>query len=486
MLFNSHEFILGFVPIALLGYELISRWLGRASAVVWLVLASLFFYGWWNPPYLILLLGSALANFGLGRWQERIEAAQGGPSKPLLVFTIVLNLGLLGYFKYFNFFVRTANNLFDAGLGVEQIILPLAISFYTFQQIAYGVDVYAGKVKNSPFMEYLLFVTFFPQLIAGPIVHHKEMIPQLLTDRHGTRLRDLSLGIAIFTMGLFKKVIIADSVSPLANPVFGAAAEGEVPGLIMAWVGAMAYTMQLYFDFSGYSDMAIGLGRMFGVRIPQNFNSPYKSRSISEFWRRWHMTLSRFLRDYLYIPLGGNRYGSGRRYLNLMLTMLLGGLWHGAGWTFVFWGFLHGSYLMVNHAWQKATRGHGWAQSAPMGVFYWVLTFLCAVVGWVFFRATSFESAGRILYGMVGGAGLGTLGIRNGQLLSLIAVSLISWFGPNTQTLFGRYRPAFDYVAVQTRASLSARPVWAFVLGAMFGITLLGLNQVSEFLYYQF
>ena len=293
--------------------------------MTWLVLASLFFYGWWNPAYLLLIIGSMLFNYYTG---VQLSYRQ---NRLFLGIAIALNLALLGYFKYANFFVENISDLAGLGWNIEHIVLPLAISFFTFQQIAYLVDAYRRETSEYNFLHYALFVSFFPQLISGPIVHHKEMLPQFIRETaRFIEYRHLAIGISVFILGLFKKVVVADSLAPYSIEAFNAVAAGEMLTFFEAWKGALAYTFQLYFDFSGYSDMAIGLAMLFGIRLPLNFDSPYKANSVIEFWQRWHITLSRFLRDYLYIPLGGNRKGQKRRYLNLMITMLLGGLWHGA------------------------------------------------------------------------------------------------------------------------------------------------------------
>jgi len=361
MLFNSEIFLFVFLPIVLIGFYAIGAQGHHRVAISWLVASSLFFYGWWNPAYLGLIIGSILFNYTFGMILSRQGMVQRNKWW-LLFFGVGFNLTLLGYFKYANFFVDNINVLTGANFHLEQIILPLAISFFTFQQITYLVDAYSGKTREYNFLHYILFVTFFPQLIAGPIVHHREMLPQFAKDTlYKLNHSNLAIGFAILLIGLFKKVVLADGVAPFATPVFAAADSGVEISFFEAWSGALAYTFQLYFDFSGYTDMAIGVARMFNVRLPLNFNSPYKSLSIVDFWRRWHMTLSAFLRDYLYIPLGGSRKGMPRRYINLMTTMLLGGLWHGAGWTFVVWGFLHGFYLVVNHAWTsfRTSLGYG-------------------------------------------------------------------------------------------------------------------------------
>ena len=499
MLFSSYEFVFAFLPLVLAGYVLAAR-AGSSHALLWLVAASLFFYGWWNPAYLPLLAGSILFNFALGRGIAALRARRAQAHRPLLVAGIVANLGLLAWFKYAGFFLDTSRALTGAHWTTADIVLPIGISFFTFQQIAYLVDVARGETHEESLIRYSLFVAFFPQLIAGPIVHHKEMLPQFR--RHnGLRLRyeDLTIGLVFFAAGLFKKAFVADSLALPANTVFDAAEAGEPLHFFLAWKGALAYTFQIYFDFSGYSDMAVGLGRMFGIRLPFNFDSPYRAANIIDFWRRWHMTLSRFLRDYLYIPLGGSRRGRVRRYVNLMITMVLGGLWHGAGWTFVFWGALHGVYLMVNHLWRMLWRwpvGTWWSRGLSYGV-----TFLAVVVGWVFFRAESFAGALAVLRGMVNlphtlADRLGplvplltSLGIRfEGPYISYDDLLLLPWLAgflaflllaPNTQQWLDGTRNGQG----STRVPWPARAAYT---GGLLALGILGLSQVNEFLYFQF
>ncbi len=349
MLFNSYTFIFLFLPVTLVGFYLIGGRGNYRVAVSWLVGASLFFYAWWNPAYLGLLLGSILFNYALGILLSAKKRNK--KLKFVLIFGIAGNLCLLAYFKYYNFFVDNINWVFSSSHTVENILLPLAISFFTFQQIAYLVDVHRGQARECDFLHYCLFVTFFPQLIAGPIVHHKEILPQFSKKEiYRVSYKAIAIGLTIFSIGLFKKVMIADNMATYVSPVFSGAEQGIKLTFFEAWGGSIAYSLQIYFDFSGYSDMAIGLARMVGIILPLNFHSPYKAKNIIEFWSRWHMTLSRFLKDYLYIPLGGNRKGKLRRYTNIMITMLIGGLWHGAGWVFIMWGALHGFYIVLNHA----------------------------------------------------------------------------------------------------------------------------------------
>jgi len=493
MLFNSFGFIFVFLPITLAVYFLLGRWQRHQVAIAWLVAASLFFYGWWNPAYLGLLIGSILFNYAFGAVLARRPGRDG---RWLLVFGVGANLALLGYFKYSNFFLENINLLTGADFGIGQVILPLGISFITFQKIAYLVDAWQGKTREYNFLHFCLFVTFFPQLIAGPIVHHRDVMPQFARrSLHVFHHENLSVGVSIFVLGLFKKVVIADSLAQFAAPVFAATGDGMTLTFFEAWVGALAYTFQLYFDFSGYSDMAIGLARMFGVKLPLNFHSPYKATSIIDFWRRWHMTLSRFLRDYLYIPLGGSRKGPSRRYLNLFLTMLLGGLWHGAGWTFVIWGGLHGFYLFINHAWRgllKSLGLDGLSGHRAYLVLSWLLTFLAVVVGWVYFRATNAGAAVAMLQSMAGLNGVDVAHAFGNELLSrdtalkwIFGAAVIAWFLPNTQQIFARHAPALDSISgghMQWQPGFR----WAMTTNVLALIALYHMNRVSEFLYFQF
>src|SRR3990167_9071256 len=394
MLFNSFEYIFVFLPLSLLGYYALCRIRGIEQALGFLLLASLAFYAWWNPVYLLLFVFSIVVNNALG--QQIGKQAHVGMKKIWLVTGIILNLALLGYFKYFNFIVHNVETLTGYNWNLEQIILQLAISFFTFQQIAYLVDAYRAEVREYSFVHYALFVSFFPQLIAGPIVHHKEMQPQFFdTLNLSPRMINFAVGISIFSLGLFKKTVIADNLSTF---------DGSGPvDFVQAWTSALAYTFQLYFDFSGYSDMAVGSARLFGIKLPINFFSHYKSTSIIEFWRRWHITLSRFLRDYLYFPLGGNRNGSFHRYRNLFLTMLLGGIWHGAGWTFFIWGAAHGIFLIINHGWRHFLDQIRWHPTSVLYItFAWLMTFVAIVFSWVYFRAPNVERAHEIISGMIG------------------------------------------------------------------------------------
>lgn len=399
------------------------------------MLCSLYFYGWWNPSYVLLILGSIGFNFTLGRMLCRRH------SRCLLGFGVAGNLLAIGYFKYYDFFLSSISSSLGQNYNFAHVILPLGISFFTFQQIAYLVDVSRGQARESNFVDYALFVSFFPQLIAGPIVHHQELLPQFKeASTFRPKKEAIFTGLTIFFLGLFKKVVVADGIAPYANAVFNHADAGGTVTFFEGWGGALAYTVQLYYDFSGYSDMAIGLGCMLNIRLPLNFNSPYRAKSIIEFWRCWHITLSKFLKDYLYIPLGGSQQGSSLKWgRNLMVTMLLGGLWHGAAWNFVFWGALHGVYLVINHLWRrwvglhedKETKFGGHLRSRA----YWMLTLLSVVVAWVFFRATTFDGAIQVLKGMSGLNGF----VLPNQILQLIPIAdYISWIqGVGTMPLLG-------------------------------------------------
>jgi D-alanyl-lipoteichoic acid acyltransferase DltB (MBOAT superfamily) len=497
MLFNSYGFIFLYLPVVLLGFFQLARF-SHAYAAGWLALSSLLFYGYWNPAYVGLLLLSIVCNYAFGMWIAKAGSRRQDRLKTqLLAFAIVANLGLLGYYKYANFFLAGINSVAGSQLSLGEIILPLGISFFTFTQVAFLVDTWQGKVREYNFIHYILFVTYFPHLIAGPVLHHKEMMPQFA---HAATYRfsaeNMAVGLAIFCIGLFKKVVIADGLSEYVGPIFDAPAGGVQLAFIEAWGGALCYTLQLYFDFSGYSDMAIGLSRMFGIVLPLNFHSPYKSVNIIEFWRRWHMTLSRFLRDYLYIPLGGNRLGKARRYLNLLATMLLGGLWHGAGWTFVIWGGLHGLFLVANHAWHALRRrlGQDPAQplSRPMHLASIMLTFLAISVAWVFFRADSLDHAAAIVHAMLGGNGWGMQSVHG--LLGpaarnyLLAGLLIVWLAPNTQQIMQRFRPALDMPAGMLLTRLLWRPSykWAAVHALILLLGLMSISELSPFIYFQF
>jgi alginate O-acetyltransferase complex protein AlgI len=495
MLFNSYAFVFFFLPVCWLVYATMRTWEFTRLSIAWLVLCSFGFYGWWNPSFLSVFVGSVFFNYlasytlacSRSLWMRRM----------VLYSSIGLNILMLAYFKYTMFGVATFNDVFGTSFSVGQILLPIGISFFTFQQIAFLVDSYQGKSGVPKLLDYCLFVAFFPQLIAGPIVHHKQMMPQF-SDSVGSRklASDLAVGVTIFAIGLFKKVMIADEMAMHASPVFDAAHVGTQPTITEAWIAALSYTMQLYFDFSGYSDMAIGIARMFGILLPLNFNSPYKATSIVEFWRSWHITLSQFLRDYLYIPLGGSRGGDFLRYRNLMITMLLGGLWHGAGWTFVVWGGLHGAYLVVNHWWSGNRLGKHLRDSMNPYMYRmssWVVTFGAVVFAWVLFRAASWDAAMRMVTAMLGMHGL-ELSSSVSRLHAAVWIpSLLAsvLMLPNTQEVMRRCQPVYEFDASACKPMISWirwRPSFqgAIAIGFLLFFSVLNLNRVSEFVYYQF
>ena len=478
MLFNSYPFIFVFLPLALAGYFAANR-LGARAPVIWLALASLVFYSFSNWPFVALLLASIAFNYFIG-WLLISRNLRERSRFAVLTAGVAGDLLALGVFKYAGFVVANLNAMFATSFVVN-ILLPVGISFYTFTQIAFLVDAYRGKVATYALPHYALFVTYFPHLIAGPILHHRDMIPQFeSTEAKRINPRLILYGLIIFGIGLFKKTGLADGIQPLVATAFHQAS----PSFDQAWIGALAYTFQLYFDFSGYSDMAIGISLMFGIFLPVNFNSPYKATSIVDFWRRWHMTLSQFLRDYLYIPLGGNRHGRLQRYVNLMITMLLGGLWHGAAWTFVIWGALHGLYLCINHVWANYGPPIPQALKRPAGIASFVLTFLAVVVAWVFFRADSLASATSVLSRMADPSEIvfGRTEIAQSVLIAIYAV--LAFFAPNTQEIVG-----YDHKnrsVGQNFGTWQVRPALLYGGAAAFALGVLGIQQHSEFIYFRF
>jgi D-alanyl-lipoteichoic acid acyltransferase DltB (MBOAT superfamily) len=496
MLFNSQQYIALFLPLVVGGFYLLAR-APNLLRIYWLVAASLVFYGLWNPVFLWVLGGSITVNYGLAR---AIDATRGRPhaSRWLTGLGIAGNLTLLGYFKYANFFVDNLNALTGSAIALAPIVLPLGISFFTFQKIAFLVDVRQGLARSLRFADYLLFVTFFPQLVSGPITHHAEVMPQFQAGRLGAQpWNNLAVGLTIFFIGLWKKVIIADPLGAFAGPVFHAAEQSGVDAL-HAWCATLAYTMQIYFDFSGYTDMAIGAARLFGITLPLNFHSPYKSLSIVDFWRRWHMTLSRFLRDYLYFPLGGNRRGPVRRYFNIAVVMLLGGLWHGAAWKFAIWGGLHGIYLGVNHAWTAATGTRAMKRGLVYRLAAWALTFVAVLHAWVFFRAESLAGAISMLQSMYGAAVPPSVLKGHIAWRGLVLASIFALLLPNTQQIMRLARPALTNVSLalphvrllprRMRALATWQPNWQWAVFSViaFFSALATLSQPTEFLYWSF
>ncbi|NHB33000.1 MBOAT family protein [Helicobacter pylori] len=420
LLFNTPLFIFAFLPVVFLGYFILQAYAKNPLfPKLWLVLASLFFYAFWNVKYLPLLVGSIIFNYFVA-----LKITQPNAYKKLwLILGLIANVSLLGFFKYTDFFLTNFNLIWKSHFETLHLILPLAISFFTLQQIAYLMDTYKQnqthaaqnererESENAPillnpppsffsfshFLDYALFVSFFPQLIAGPIVHHSEMMPQF-KDKNNQFLnyRNIALGLFIFSIGLFKKVVIADNIAHFADFGFDKTASLS---FIQAWMASLSYSFQLYFDFSGYCDMAIGIALFFNIKLPINFNSPYKALNIQDFWRRWHITLNRFLKEYLYIPLGGNRVKELIVYRNLILVFLIGGFWHGAGWTFIIWGLLHGIALSVHRAYSHTARKFHFTMPK---ILAWLITFNFINLAWVFFRAKNLESALKVLKGMVG------------------------------------------------------------------------------------
>lgn len=481
MLFNSYFFLLVYLPVVLTGFFGFAKWHLTKAAQGWLLLSSLFFYGYWDVRYLPLLMGSIVLNYGIGL--AILKEVNTQRKKAFLICGIASDLALLFYYKYSHFFI---SNLWEMPQWVE-VVLPLGISFFTFTQIAYLVDAYQEKVEESSFLSYSLFVTIFPHLLAGPILHHKEMLKQFNSLRmYVVSWPHISQGVFLFTLGLFKKVMIADYLAFFVKPIFDG---GSDPiSLVTAWLGAISYTLQLYFDFSGYSDMAVGLGMLFSLHLPINFNSPYQADSMIDFWKRWHITLSQFLKDYLYISLGGNRHGQWAKMRNLSITMLLGGLWHGAGWTFVLWGACHGFFLVLNHLWRdfKFSMPNGLARA---------LTLLAVICAWVIFRSPTIDQAINVLAGMSGFHGvilpekyasifpsLKSFGVtfmplnesnfKVTDIAMIFIVSLSVFFLPNSNFWLQKFKE---------------KPMmWGVPCSLLFLVSFMHLEEIAEFLYYQF
>ena len=492
MLFNSYEFIFAFLPITFFIYFYLNSKRLTVASKGFLVFASLFFYSWWNIAYLPLILISMLFNYVVGNSlakssdENKKGLNKSFSKKSILIFGIITNLALLVYFKYADFFIENLNIAISSNVNLLNLVLPLAISFFTFQQIAYLVDSYRGETKEYDFLNYALFVTFFPQLIAGPIVHHKEMMPQFASTWNMVKnYKNIALGLFIFSIGLFKKVVIADTFATWATAGFDNA---QTLNLIEAWATSLSYTFQLYFDFSGYTDMAIGIALLFNIKLPINFNSPYKATNIQDFWRRWHITLSRFLRDYVYIPLGGNKISSFRTYSNLLATFVIGGLWHGAGWTFVFWGFLHGMALIIHRVWSNLGFKM-WTWLA------WLITFNFVNIAWVFFRAKEWEDAIKVLSSMFS---LDNVVLPEKYFKFLAEYNEVYFrFGTTYENIFGESKTTTFIlvgflVVLAFKNSMEMRNTFKSdyktailtLFFLMYGIFL--LNQVTEFLYFNF
>jgi D-alanyl-lipoteichoic acid acyltransferase DltB (MBOAT superfamily) len=488
MLFHSQPFILGFLPLCLAGFFLLGHLGGARWGLRWLVAASLAFYAWWNPPFVLLLAGSIGLNYGLGQ-RILVLAAAGDirASKRWLILGVAADLLLLGWFKYADFMIHAV----APNAPALHVFLPLAISFFTFQQIMFLVDSYRQERAATGLLPYAAFIAFFPHLIAGPIVRPKDIIPQLVAPGIALPLASsLVAGTTLFLLGLAKKLVLADTFGGFADVGFDAASHGATLTLFEAWYATLAYALQIYFDFSGYSDMAIGLARMLNVQFPINFDSPYQACSISEFWRRWHMTLSQFLRDYVYVPLGGKRRGEYRRMLNLMLTMLLGGLWHGAAWSFVLWGGLHGLYLVVHAQWRRL----GWGMPPKLAQG---LTLVAVLLAWVPFRAEGLSATGRILQGMAGlnGAALPQMLVGFAPPLGWIAtaVPVLPHLGDARTLSFPEVTAClalgwFSVLVLPNVHAMTERTrAWALTAGFAFSMqALFFARQVVPFLYFQF
>jgi alginate O-acetyltransferase complex protein AlgI len=497
VLFTSAAFICLFLPVTLTGYFALGK-RHPSAAMLWIFIASVFFYSYWNPAFTLLLLASITANYQIGKQiSHRAPAhliSKKTPSQKWLYFGVIANLALLAYFKYANFFLDSLHTFLDLAWRMDRVILPIGISFFTFTQIAYLVDTYSKGIREHQFIHYGLFVTYFPHLIAGPVLHHAQMMPQFssaFTFRFNAE--NFATGLSFFAIGMLKKIILADGIAPYAEALFSAADQGVTPDFQEAWMGAVAYTLQLYFDFSGYSDMAIGLALMLNTHLPFNFNSPYQATNISAFWRRWHMSLSQFLRDYLYIALGGSQQGVARRYRNLMLTMVLGGLWHGASWSFVVWGFLHGIYLVIHQTFGALCRP-AWQSKMRKNIAYqclsWTITILAVIFAWVVFRAETLTGAATIMASMVHpdlgspthiqlwNAGLNT----SSGMFWCLSLSAIAVIAPNSNHIGHRLSVSFQrhpaFSAVLTGASCSV-VLFLLMVNSM-------RDSVSAFIYFNF
>ncbi len=488
MLFNSYGFIFVFLPITFFIYFYLNHKRLTEASKGFLVCSSLFFYSWWNVAYLPIILSSMVFNYVIGRSLNREcnNKNKGFSKKLILFFGVTSNLLLLGYFKYSDFFIENINITLNANIGSLNLALPLAISFFTFQQISYLFDSHRQETEEYDFLNYALFVTFFPQLIAGPIVHHKEMMPQFAKIKNKVKnYRNIAMGLFIFSIGLFKKVVIADTFAAWATNGFDIA---TTLNLFEAWATSLSYTFQLYFDFSGYTDMAIGLALLFNIRLPINFNSPYKATNIQDFWKRWHITLSRFLRDYLYIPLGGNRKGGFRTYNNLMATFIIGGLWHGAGWTFIFWGFLHGLALIIQKLWGKLGIKL-WTWLA------WFITFNFVNIAWVFFRAKEWDDAIKVLSNMfsLNDVVLHPLLQNKLSFLSQYGITFGEMFTNIMGTKWTIILIFFAFVlillcknSIQKLNSFKANMTSVIFTSILFYYSIISVNKISEFLYFNF
>jgi len=518
VLFNSYAFLFVFLPVTLLGYEIAGRF-GRRAVIGWLALASLGFYGYWKPAFLVLLVGSIAVNYVAAGLISRQIPNRVAP-RVWLVLAITANLATLGYFKYCFPMLNFTTAALRLGRHWQDVLLPVGISFFTFTQTAYLVDLYQGVAKHQDIPSYVLFVTFFPHLIAGPILHHKEMMPQFQEDRpYRLRANDLAVGFSWFIMGLAKKTLLADSFAPIANAAF--AYHGVLPAPA-AWGGMVCYALQLYFDFSGYSDMALGLARMFSINFPLNFSSPYKARNITDFWQRWHMTLTAYITDYLYTPLqikiSAWRMAHGKKVSRkaqstpggfasmvafpTLFTMFIAGIWHGAGLQFLVFGLMHGTFLTINHGWRLLRHKSGEPAPVPAAIAWVrhaagvVVTFVCVLTTLAFFRAASLGQGAGMVGSMAGlhGFGRGLAGVprlATTDIAMMVGGLVIVWGLPNTQQILSRFKPALrlgaaDMDSLPKRLLWAPRLSWMLALGVVFFVALVHLEDPSTFLYFQF
>jgi alginate O-acetyltransferase complex protein AlgI len=545
MLFNSTEFLFAYLPVALLMFYVLGA-RSRTTAIRWLILVSLAFYAWWRPLNVLIIAPSIAINFLLATLllKQNDRDRKHRSSKGVLLLGILFNVGFLGFFKYTDFISGAINDVFGTDLVLRHIILPLGISFITFQKIAFLIDIQSGRVKSFNFQDYCTFVLFFPQLVAGPIVHYREMMPQFHTVPCRFEAENVCVGLTLLFFGLFKKVIFADQIALLVTPIYDHAAAGGRPSLLLAWIAAVGFTLQIYFDFSGYTDMALGLARLFGIRLPPNFDSPLRASSIIDFWLRWHITLTRFLTAYIYNPLTlwltRRRLGQGKAglaarsptigaFLTLLMfptiiTMFVSGLWHGAGYGFVVWGLLHGLYLTINHGW-RAVAARLWEDREvydrimrPVG---FILTFVSVTTAMIFFRATTITSAIDISEGIFGLNGIAlpqAVFDRLGPLISTLhhvgVTADSSWSGkdftmagfwifillfvalacPNTLQLLGRYEPALGVRQRSSKLAIgkvgaadwSPSVPWAIAVSAIAAVAIVSIGGPGEFLYWHF
>jgi alginate O-acetyltransferase complex protein AlgI len=544
VLFNSYQFLFAFLPITLVGFFALGT-VSRMWALRWIIFVSLLFYAWWRPLNVLLIAPSILINFALARTLQRLSEDERGrrTSRLVLLLGIAFNIAFLGYFKYIDFGRSTINDIFGTNLVLTHIILPLGVSFITFQKIAFLVDVHAKRVRQFTFQDYALFVLFFPQLIAGPIVHYREMMPQFNGASCRFNKENFAVGLTLLSFGLFKKVVLADHMATVITPIYNEAASGNEVSLLLAWAAAVGFTLQIYFDFSGYSDMALGLARFFGIRLPQNFYSPLKASSIIDFWLRWHMTLTRFLTAYIYNPLtlwltrqraakGGLGLAGSKTTIGafiyllmfpILLTMFVSGLWHGAAYGFVVWGLLNGFYLATNHAW-RLIRPQLWSDRQSYGRFMQplgrLLTFTSVAVAMVFFRSPTLTSAIDLMKGLIGHNGValpqaifdhlgpvagwlhrGGVASVDSELWSgqeftrmvmwIFALMLIALACPNTLQILARYEPALGVKPLTSnfagrRIEWNPCLPWAIGMSIVTAIGIFFVGGESEFLYWQF